>query len=319
LGKGRLSGHPARIAFARLQLYEAPAFAGGDLFPGSEFSCLATTRSTTDGSLPLSAFVICLNEEKYLGNCIDSLADCREIVVVDSGSTDGTLDLVRDYVQQGWPIRLIEEPWRGYAAQKQFALEQCREDWCFSIDADERLDEDLRKALPGLLSAGPDVIGWRVARRPYLIGFGYTPKRAHERRNLRLIRRGKGAFDLTQAVHEGIVPDGRVEPAPSGSLLHFRPLPMDEQILKENKYSTLKADQFVASGKHRSRWKMLFNPPLYFWRLFFRNGLWRCGFPGLIEAMTGAVYSFLTEAKIYQRNALRERPSVDDMDREGHS
>jgi glycosyltransferase involved in cell wall biosynthesis len=276
---------------------------------------LATARSHTDGGLPISAFVICLNEEKYLGNCIESLADCRDIVVVDSGSTDGTLALVRSYIAAGWPIRLIEEPWRGYAGQKQFALEQCREDWCLSIDADERLDSDLRRALPMLIAADPDVAGWRIARRPYLIGYGYTPKRAHERRNLRLLRHGRGAFDLTQTVHEGIVPKGRVEPSFTGSLLHFRPLPIEEQILKENKYSTLKADQLVRAGTRPRKMKMLLNPPLYFYRLFFRNGLWRTGFPGFIEAMTGAVYSFLTEAKIYQRNALIASPPLDDMDR----
>lgn len=272
---------------------------------------------TSEGSLPLSAFVICLNEEKYLGNCIESLAQCREIVIVDSGSTDGTLALVRSYMEQGWPIRLIEEPWRGYAGQKQFALEQCREDWCFSIDSDERMDDDLRATLPRLLAAEAGIVGWRVARRPYLIGYGYTPKNVKERRNLRLIRRGKGAFDLAQTVHEGIVPDGRVEPSMTGSLLHFRPLPMDEQILKENKYSTLKADQLVAAGKGPRKFKLIFNPPVYFLRLYLRNGLWRCGFPGFIEAMTGAVYSFLTESKIYQRNAFNTHPSVDDMDRPG--
>jgi hypothetical protein len=209
---------------------------------------------------------------------------------------------------------LFTETWRGYAGQKQFALDQCRQDWCFNIDADERFDDALRAALPELL-AREDVAGWRIARRPYLIGHGYTPAHVHERRNLRLIRRGRGRYDLTQTVHEGIQPDGRVEPARKGSLLHFRPLPIDEQILKENTYSSLKADQWVAGGKPPRRLRLLFNPPLYFLRLYLRNGLWRCGFPGFIQAMTGAVYSFLTEAKIYQRHALRERPSRDDLDR----
>jgi glycosyltransferase involved in cell wall biosynthesis len=263
--------------------------------------------------LPLSAFVICLNEEHYLGNCIESLRECREIVIVDSGSTDGTLALVRRYIDAGWPIRLFSEAWRGYAAQKQFALDLCTQDWCFNIDADERLDDALRAALPGLLAAPAEVVGWKVARRPYLIGFGYTPAHVYERRNLRLIRRGRGRYDMTLVVHEGIVPDGPVEPAPKGSLLHFRPLPMDEQILKENRYSSLKADHWVAAGRPPRRLKLVFNPPLYFIRLYVRNGLWRCGFSGFIEAMTGAVYSFLTESKIYQRQAVQERPSVDDM------
>jgi glycosyltransferase involved in cell wall biosynthesis len=265
--------------------------------------------------LPLSAFVICQNEEKYLGNCIESLRGCREIVIVDSGSTDRTVGLIHRYIDQGWPIRFFAEPWRGYAGQKQFALDQCTQDWCFNIDADERMDDALRAALPELLAAPTEIVGWRIARRPYLIGHGYTPTRVYERRNLRLIRRGRGRYDLSQTVHEGIVPDGRVEPSRKGSLLHFRPLPMEEQVLKENRYSSLKADQWVAAGKPPRRLKMVVNPPLYFLRLYLRNGLWRCGFPGFIEAMTGAVYSFLTEAKIYQRHALRGRPSVDDVDR----
>jgi len=277
----------------------------------------ATYRGGVVGGpkLPLSAFIICLNEEEYLGNCIESLPQCAEIVIVDSGSTDGTAEMVQRYVDEGWPIRFMHEDWRGYAGQKQFAFEQCTQPWCFSIDADERFDEPLKAVLPKLLEASESTVGWRIARRPYLIGYGYTPKRSRERCNLRLIRNGHGAFDLSLRVHEGITPDGHVGTSRLGSLLHFRPLPIDEQILKENKYSTLKADQLVAEGKPRRLFKMFTNPPSYFLRLYLRNGLWRCGVPGFIQAMTGAVYSFLTESKVYQRRALERKPSVDDMDR----
>jgi len=113
-------------------------------------------------------------------------------------------------------------------------------------------------------------------------------------------------------VHEGIVARGRVEKAKTGSLLHYRPLIIDEQILKENRYSTLKADQHFAAGKSPKAAKLIFSPLIYFLRLYFKNGLWRCGVPGFIEAMTGAVYSFLTQAKLYQRNALKRRPNADD-------
>lgn len=268
-----------------------------------------------NATLPLSAFIICVNEERYIANCIESLDLCREIVIVDSGSTDGTLALIQSYIDKGWPIRLFSEPWRGYAGQKQYALDQCREEWCFNIDADERMDCALKKRLPKLLES-QEVVGWRIARRPYLIGYGYAPASSHERRNLRLIKRGRGHYDLTQRVHEGIRADGRVEPSFAGSLLHFRALTMDNQILKENRYSSLKADQLVDSG-HRPRYvRMLFNPPLYFFRLYFHNRLWRCGFPGFIEAMTGAVYSFLTETKIFQRQAMRDKLPLDDFDKQ---
>jgi len=262
--------------------------------------------------LPVSAFIICQDEEAYLGACIESLGAFSDIVIVDSGSTDGTVALLQGYIERGWPIRLFHEAWRGYAGQKQFALEQCRETWCFNIDSDERLDAALQALLPELIAAGDEIVGWRVARRPYLIGYGYTPARVKERKNLRLIRNGRGRYDLSQRVHEGIVPQGRVEKAAKGSLLHFRPLVLDEQILKENKYSTLKADQQFAEGRPARLSKLMFSPPAYFLRLYFRNGLWRCGTSGFIEAMTGAVYAFMTQAKLYQRQALKRRPNIDD-------
>ncbi len=265
--------------------------------------------------LPISAFIICQNEEAYLGKCIESLDKCAEIVVVDSGSTDGTIPLLQSYIDKGWPIRLFHEKWRGYAAQKQFALDQCTQPWRLNMDSDERLDANLRALLPNLIAASDDIVGWRVARRPYLVGYGYTPKLVHERKNLRLIRRGGGAYDLTQAVHEGIVPIGRVEDAKTGSLLHYRPLVIDEQILKENKYSTLKADQHFALGEGTTFLKLIFSPPIYFLRLYFHNGLWRCGQSGFIEAMTGAVYAFLTQAKLYQRRATERHPNFDDAGR----
>lgn len=261
--------------------------------------------------LALSAFIITLNEADYLGPCLDSLRSCAQIVVVDSGSTDGTLDLVRERIADGWPIDLVERHWPGYAAQKQFALEQCTQPWCLNIDADERLDAALQKALPDLLDAPQDIVGWRLARRPFLIGYGYTPESARERSCLRLIRRGQGAYDLTLKVHEAIKPEGKVRSSRRGSLLHFRPLPLDEQILKENKYSSLKADMHMERGVRPRLHKLLLSPPLYFLRLYFRTGLWRCGRQGYIQAMTGAVYAFMTEAKKFERQALAQTPSVE--------
>lgn len=262
--------------------------------------------------LPLSAFVICKDEAGYIENCIRSLDVCSEIVVVDSGSTDGTLGILERLAGEGLPVRVFSRGWPGYAAQKQFALEQCTQPWCINVDADERLDEDLRELLPSLVSAPEKVVGWRVRRRPYLIGYGYSPPHVYERPNLRMVRRGAGGYDLSQRVHEGIRVRGRVKDARRGSLLHYRALPMGEQILKENAYSTLKAGQIFEAGGGRVRWKLLFSPPYYFLRLYFGRRLFLCGWPGFIQAMTGAVYSFLTEAKLFQKQALREHPPRDD-------
>ena len=269
---------------------------------------------TSTDRLPVSAFIICLNEADYLENCLRSLDQCAEIVVMDSGSTDGTLDLLARLTAEGLPLRVVHQDWLGYAGQKQAALEQCRQPWCLSIDADERLDAEARALLPEWIAAPAEIVGWRIARRPYLPGFGYTPRTVRERQNLRLIRRGAGSFDLQQRVHEGIVPTGRVRKTPRGSLLHYRPLPLDEQILKENKYSSLKADQKVAEGRPGSVVKLLISPPLYFIRLYLFNKLFLCGRAGLIQALTGAIYAALTEAKILQRHARRAHADRDDLD-----
>jgi glycosyltransferase involved in cell wall biosynthesis len=265
------------------------------------------TDPTTTALLPLSAFIICKDEADYIENCIRSLDVCSEIVVVDSGSRDATVDIVGRLAAEGYPIRFLHQDWLGYSRQKQFALEQCTMPWCISVDADERLDDALRALLPGLLAA-EDVVAWRIRRRPYLIGYGYTPAHVFERPNLRLVRRGQGAYDLSLKVHEGIRVAGVVRDAASGSLLHFRPLPLDEQILKENSYSSLKADQLVERGAKPRLVKLVVNPPYYFLRLYLGRRLFLCGWPGFIQAMTGAVYSFLTEAKIWQRHALLRLP-----------
>jgi glycosyltransferase involved in cell wall biosynthesis len=262
-------------------------------------------------NLPLSAFVICKNEEECIERCLRSVDMCSEIVVVDSGSTDATPQIVARLAQEGLPIKFMHRDWPGYAAQKQFALEQCTQPWCLSLDADESLDEELRGQISTLLAAPESQVGWRLARRPLLIGYGYTPSHVHSP-ILRLVRRGQGAYNLTDRVHEGIRVKGKVAKAKRGSLLHFRALPMDEQILKENTYSTLKADQIVERGQRRSPWKMLFSPPYYFLRLYFARRLFLCGWPGFIEAMTGAVYSFMTEAKVHQRRIAAQTPADDE-------
>src|ERR1700755_1619926 len=79
-----------------------------------------------DGALALSAAVICLNEAACIGKCLESLPDCSDIVVVDSGSTDATSAIVDDFVRRGLPIRFLHQPWLGYARQKQFALDQTK-------------------------------------------------------------------------------------------------------------------------------------------------------------------------------------------------
>lgn len=263
--------------------------------------------------LPISAFIICQNEERVIEACVRSVSFCAEIVVVDSGSTDATLAILERLRAEGLPLRVLNEPWRGFGAQKQFALDQCTQDWCFSIDSDERVSPALARQFPQLL-ADSGVNGWQITRYDYLNGYGYVPPSSHERYHNRLFRRGSGRFNTTDLVHEGIEIDGVVKKAVPGGLLHFSPIVLHDQMLKENKYSTLKAQMKQDRGLPPRPWKMLVSPPLFFLRWYLWHGMWRCGWPGFIHCAKGAIYSFLTEAKRYENAAMRRVPPVEPAD-----
>ena len=254
--------------------------------------------SAAASALAASATVICLNEAACIGKCLESLGGIAEIIVVDSGSTDGTLAIVEEFARRGFPIRLIEQPWLGYAGQKQFALDQAKEPWIFSVDADEWLDDDLRASLPRLMAADETVSGWKVRRSLTLYGQSKPVSRwTRPEHILRLVRRGRARFDPALIVHEGLVADeGETPIARQGLLRHERSLPLNEQMKKEIVYARLKAEQRILQGRKPSNLKLLFNPPIYFLRIFFWNRFFLSGWAGFIHAATGAMYSLMTEA-----------------------
>jgi glycosyltransferase involved in cell wall biosynthesis len=250
------------------------------------------------GALALSAAVICLNEAACIGKCLESLRDCADIVVVDSGSTDATPAIVDDFVRRGFPVRFIHQPWLGYALQKQFALEQTRQSWIFSVDADEWLDDELRACLPRLMAADESVSGWKVRRSLTLYGQAKPVSRwTRPEHILRLVRRGRARFDPALIVHEGLVADhGQTPVAREGLLRHERSLPLNEQMKKEITYARLKAEQRLKQGTKPSTLKLVLNPPIYFLRIFFWNRFFLSGWAGFIHAGVGAMYSLMTES-----------------------
>lgn len=264
----------------------------------------------TASRLPVSAYIICCDEVGYLGACIESLADCAEIVIVDSGSGDGTLALIGDYIGKGYPIRLFERAWPGYAAQKQFALDRCSQPWCLSLDADERLDDTLRQELGRLIAAPAGVDAWRLDFRLSLYGYGYVPERVRYGAAVRLTRRGFAAYATDALVHESLTVEGETRTAPRGKILHARALPLEEQIVKEKTYAGLKAEQLLRRGRSPRFFRLVFNPPLYFLKLYVAKRFFLCGWPGFIHAATGAAYAFMTEAMLYQKYRAAKRPDA---------
>ena len=119
---------------------------------------------------------------------------------------------------------------------------------------------------------------------------------------MRLTRRGRARYDLETLVHEHVHVDGTVRDIGTGAILHRRALPADEQIVKENAYAALKAEQLKRAGKGPRLAKLVLNPPYHFLRRYLMQRYCMSGWSGFIHAVTGAIYAFQTEAILYERH-----------------
>lgn len=191
----------------------------------------------------LSVIIIAQDEEDRIGKCLDSVKKIAdEIIVLDSGSSDATLEIARTYTD-----KVFETDWPGYGLQKQRALEKATGDWVLSIDADEALSEDLADEIQNLLSGSPEAIGFKL---PWAVTiFGKTLNHGRSARApLRLFRR-EGARFSDDMVHEKILlPNGKIKKL-RGRLLHFTHRDFGHYLEKNRNYAWLGARKRHASGK----------------------------------------------------------------------
>jgi len=249
----------------------------------------------------VSAVIVCLNEHELIAKCLERLAFCAEIVIVDSGSTDGTLKIIEDFASTGYPITLLHRKWEGYALQKSFALQQATMPWCLVVDADEQVDDDLRSSITAIAAdLQSPVNGWKVRRSDWLEGYGQAHRLVLHNRILRLFRNGKVKVDPESSIHETFIVEGRTGLIRSGLLLHMRNLSIAQDVERANAYSTQKAKTREAQGRKPSTIRLVLSPPYTFIKFYLIKRYFLCRTPGFIYAMMMMVYSFLTEAKAFR-------------------
>jgi glycosyltransferase involved in cell wall biosynthesis len=190
----------------------------------------------------LSVAIITLNEEANLPRTLATIAWADEIVVVDSGSTDGTRAITDSH-----GAHFVPEPWRGFAAQKNFAMSLCTSDWVLSLDADEAVSPELAASIQKTIAAPPSHTAYSLRRRNFFLGCwirhgGYYPDA-----KLRLFPRGQGSFQETP-VHETAVFGGNVETL-DGDLLHDAYPTLASYLDHMQRYSTLGAGVVFARGR----------------------------------------------------------------------
>lgn len=253
-----------------------------------------TLVSQTMATPTLSAAVITFNEEKNICRCLESLRWADEIIVVDSFSTDATVELSRRYTD-----RVVQRAWPGHVAQKQFALEQAAGDWIISLDADEELSAAAADDIRALLARGPSAVaGCSFPRRSFYLGRWIRHGGWYPDRKLRLVRRGRARWTGDDP-HDKLVVDGEVRNL-SGRINHYVYRDISHQLRTVDSFSRITAEQWRARGKRAGAAVMLGKTigkffETYVWKLGFLDGM-----PGFIIAVISSYYVFLKYAKLWE-------------------
>jgi glycosyltransferase involved in cell wall biosynthesis len=240
--------------------------------------------------MKISAAIIAFNEERNIARAIESLRCCDEIVVVDNGSIDRTVEIAENL-----GARVVYETWHGYAAQKNLAVQQATHDWILSIDADETLTEALEAEIWQLKKTGPEFDAYTMPRLAQYLGRWILHSGWYPDRKVRLFHREKAKW-VGDFVHESVHVDGRIGHL-EGNLLHFTCDSLSEHLKTMDSYTTLAAQQIVMQKRQIGYTQLLFDPIWTFWQTYLLKRGFLDGFEGLAIAYMAAMYNFLKYAK----------------------
>ena len=251
--------------------------------------------------MKVSATIITLNVESNIKAACESVSWADDVVVVDSNSTDATRAIA-----EACGARVITNAWPGFGAQKQFAVAQAQHEWIFSLDADERVSDELKQSIQALRTK-PDAEladGYEIARRTYyqqrwIRGGGWYPDR-----QLRLFRKSKGHWKQRH-IHESVTmdPEARVERLP-GDLLHYtsQNAAHHHRMIGE-RYAPLAALQMFEEGRRTSVLGVAVAGPAAFVRSLILKGGLRDGFAGFTIASFAAHHAFLKHLMLWEKQA----------------
>jgi glycosyltransferase involved in cell wall biosynthesis len=245
----------------------------------------------------LSVIMITLDEEEGVGRVLESVAWADEIVVVDSGSTDRTEEIVRRYTSH-----FHVEAFEGFGRQKQRALELATGEWVLAIDADEVVSPELRGSIERVLAEGggaPGVVGYRVRMATWMHGAWLGTRGWYAEWKLRLFRR-EGARFVDHLVHEHVKLDGAVERL-DGPLLHLHDRGLSHELVRIDRYSTLGARDLHARGRGGGwRDSPFLRGGIHFLQRYFLHNGFLYGRAGLMEAALRGILGFLKYAKLQE-------------------
>lgn len=254
--------------------------------------------------LPLSAVVICRNEERYIERCLTSLTWVDELLVVDALSTDKTPEICRDPTKP-WAgkIRFIQREWPGFRNQRNFALQTAKHDWILVVDADEACSPELQSRIQSLLAlpGGPPCKYYKIRRQEYFLGervnYGIWNPSYQDRFFY------KPGLEYINDVHE--YPPYPTTPERIHEPLHHAPDFAFEKFLeKMNFYTTIEAKAFVTRGRRTNAFRLITAFPAMFLKNYFYYKAYRDGFVGFVISIMEGLSRAVRHIKIWQYSRL---------------
>lgn len=236
--------------------------------------------------LNLSVAIITYNEELRLEKTLKSVSDiAKEIIIIDSFSQDKTVEIGKKY-----NAKIYLEEWKGFAGQKNSLLEKCSCDFILYLDADEVIEEELKKSIIQAVT-NPNVSGYYVKRKTYYLGklLNYSWQKDER---LRLVRRSDNPLWVGDIVHEELKVEGKKELL-NGYLTHYSYKDIEDHFNKTIRYAKLSAESYFKNGKKFKLSKLIFSPFFSFIKLYFIKGGFLDGLQGLIAGFSAYVYAFL--------------------------
>jgi hypothetical protein len=238
----------------------------------------------------LSACIIARDEEERLPDCLASLEFCDEVVVVDSGSTDRTREIAR-----AAGAVVVENPWPGFAAQRNVALDHAGGDWVIEVDADERVSPQLAREVRELVDRSPAERIAAIPIRHRFLGRALGPSARYPGYRHRLFRRASFRHDESRAVHEGLWPDGPTVPL-AGDLTHVLASTWSEALADAFAYARLESHQRGRPSALQAAIGIALRPVAKFGYRIFLYGGWRDGWRGVAKVGLDCLADSLAQA-----------------------